>query len=71
MAWGTDQDIVFWMLVIAAFLTAFYTARQIVQERIATVQEADIVEALVHFAKELQDEIRAERGEGKPEVVGA
>ena len=39
-------------------------------ERIATVQEADIVEALVHFAKELQDEIRAERGEGKPEVLG-
>ncbi len=40
-------------------------------ERIATVQEADIVEALVHFAKELQDEIRAERGEGKPEVLHA
>ncbi len=39
-------------------------------ERIATVQEADIVEAIVHFAKELQDEIRAERGEGKPEVLG-
>jgi (E)-4-hydroxy-3-methylbut-2-enyl-diphosphate synthase len=39
-------------------------------ERIATVQEADIVEALVHFAKELQEEIRAERGEGDPEVVG-
>ena len=39
-------------------------------EKIATVQEADIVEAIVHFAKELQDEIRAERGEGKPEVLG-
>lgn len=39
-------------------------------ERIATVQEADIVEALVHFATELQDEIRAERGEGEPVVVG-
>ncbi len=40
-------------------------------QRIATVQEADIVEALVHFATELQDEIRAERGEGDPVVVGA
>jgi (E)-4-hydroxy-3-methylbut-2-enyl-diphosphate synthase len=39
-------------------------------KKIATVQEADIVEAIVHFAKELQDEIRAERGEGKPEVLG-
>jgi len=39
-------------------------------ERIATVQEADIVEAMIHFAKELQEEIRAERGEGKPEVLG-
>jgi (E)-4-hydroxy-3-methylbut-2-enyl-diphosphate synthase len=39
-------------------------------ERIATVQEADIVEAMVHFAKELQEEVRAERGEGKPEVLG-
>jgi (E)-4-hydroxy-3-methylbut-2-enyl-diphosphate synthase len=38
-------------------------------ETIATVQESDIVEALVHFAKELQDEIRAERGEGTPIVV--
>ena len=38
-------------------------------ETIATVQESDIVEALVHFAKELQDEIRAERGEGSPEVL--
>jgi (E)-4-hydroxy-3-methylbut-2-enyl-diphosphate synthase len=38
-------------------------------ETIATVQESDIVEALVHFAKELQDEIRAERGEGRPEVL--
>ena len=38
-------------------------------ETIATVQESDIVEALVHFATELQDEIRAERGEGRPEVL--
>ena len=38
-------------------------------ETIATVQESDIVEAIVHFSKELQDEIRAERGEGKPEVL--
>lgn len=39
-------------------------------ERIATVQEADIVEAMIHFATELQDEIRAERGEGRPVVTG-
>jgi (E)-4-hydroxy-3-methylbut-2-enyl-diphosphate synthase len=38
-------------------------------ETIATVQESDIVEAIVHFAKELQDEVRAERGEGSPEVL--
>ena len=38
-------------------------------ERIATVQEADIVEAMIHFALELQEEIRAERGSGTPEVV--
>jgi (E)-4-hydroxy-3-methylbut-2-enyl-diphosphate synthase len=38
-------------------------------ERIATVQEADIVEAMIHFATELADEIRAERGAGAPEVV--
>ena len=38
-------------------------------ETIATVQESDIVEAIVHFAQELQDEIRAERGEGRPEVM--
>ncbi len=38
-------------------------------ERIATVQEADIVEAMIHFAEELADEIRAERGEGTPVVV--
>jgi (E)-4-hydroxy-3-methylbut-2-enyl-diphosphate synthase len=34
-----------------------------------TVAEADIVEALVHFASEMADEIRAERGEGDPTVV--
>jgi (E)-4-hydroxy-3-methylbut-2-enyl-diphosphate synthase len=33
-------------------------------ERIATVREEDIVEALVHFATEMAEEIRAERGEG-------
>jgi (E)-4-hydroxy-3-methylbut-2-enyl-diphosphate synthase len=38
-------------------------------ERIATVQESDIVEAMIHFASELADEIRAERGEGTPTVV--
>jgi (E)-4-hydroxy-3-methylbut-2-enyl-diphosphate synthase len=38
-------------------------------ERIATVQEADIVEAMIHFAEELADEIRAERGEGTPVVL--
>jgi (E)-4-hydroxy-3-methylbut-2-enyl-diphosphate synthase len=34
-----------------------------------TVQESDIVETLVHFANEMADEIRAERGEGAPSVV--
>ncbi len=29
VAWGTDRYFVFWALVIAAFLTAFYTMRQI------------------------------------------
>ncbi len=38
-------------------------------ETIATVQESDIVEAIVHFAQEMADEIRAERGEGQPVVV--
>lgn len=38
-------------------------------QTIATVQEADIVEAVIHFAKELQEEVRAERGEGKPQVI--
>ncbi len=38
-------------------------------EKIATVREEDIVEAMVHFATEMADEIRAERGEGAPSVV--
>lgn len=38
-------------------------------ERIATVREEDIVEAMVHFANEMADEIRAERGEGDAIVV--
>ncbi len=38
-------------------------------EKIATVREEDIVEALVHFANEMADEIRAERGEGSPVVA--
>jgi (E)-4-hydroxy-3-methylbut-2-enyl-diphosphate synthase len=38
-------------------------------EKIATVREEDIVEALVHYANEMADEIRAERGEGKPVVA--
>ena len=38
-------------------------------EKIATVREEDIVEALVHFAGEMADEIRAERGEGSPTVA--
>jgi (E)-4-hydroxy-3-methylbut-2-enyl-diphosphate synthase len=38
-------------------------------EVLYTVAEADIVEALVHFANEMADEIRAERGEGDPVVV--
>jgi NADH-quinone oxidoreductase subunit L len=29
VAWGTNHYYVFWTLVIAAFLTAFYTMRQI------------------------------------------
>jgi (E)-4-hydroxy-3-methylbut-2-enyl-diphosphate synthase len=38
-------------------------------EKIATVREEDIVEALVHYASEMADEIRAERGEGAPVVA--
>ncbi|HEX9889775.1 MAG TPA: flavodoxin-dependent (E)-4-hydroxy-3-methylbut-2-enyl-diphosphate synthase [Nitriliruptorales bacterium] len=38
-------------------------------QRIATVQEADIVESMIHFAEELADEIRAERGTGTPHVI--
>jgi (E)-4-hydroxy-3-methylbut-2-enyl-diphosphate synthase len=38
-------------------------------ERIATVREEDIVEAMVHYANEMADEIRAERGEGEPVVA--
>ncbi len=38
-------------------------------ERIATVREEDIVEAMVHFATEMAEEIRRERGEGSPVVV--
>jgi (E)-4-hydroxy-3-methylbut-2-enyl-diphosphate synthase len=38
-------------------------------EKIATVREEDIVEALVHFATEMAEEIRAERGEGSPIVA--
>ncbi|HEX6257497.1 MAG TPA: flavodoxin-dependent (E)-4-hydroxy-3-methylbut-2-enyl-diphosphate synthase [Euzebyales bacterium] len=37
-------------------------------EVLFTVQESDIVETLVHFANEMADEIRAERGEGAPTV---
>lgn len=38
-------------------------------EKIVTVREEDIVETLVHFAGEMADDIREERGEGSPEVV--
>jgi (E)-4-hydroxy-3-methylbut-2-enyl-diphosphate synthase len=38
-------------------------------ERIATVREEDIVEAMVHYATEMAEEIRRERGEGVPVVV--
>jgi (E)-4-hydroxy-3-methylbut-2-enyl-diphosphate synthase len=37
--------------------------------RIATVREEDIVEAMVHYANEMADEIRAERGSGAPIVA--
>ena len=37
--------------------------------KIATVREEDIVEALVHYATEMAEEIRAERGEGSPVVA--
>ncbi|MEX0953484.1 MAG: flavodoxin-dependent (E)-4-hydroxy-3-methylbut-2-enyl-diphosphate synthase [Nitriliruptoraceae bacterium] len=38
-------------------------------EKIATVREEDIVEAMVHYATEMAAEIAAERGEGAPIVV--
>lgn len=38
-------------------------------ERIATVREEDIVEAMVHYATEMAAEIKGERGEGDPVVV--
>jgi (E)-4-hydroxy-3-methylbut-2-enyl-diphosphate synthase len=38
-------------------------------ERIATVREEDIVEAMVHYATEMAEQIKAERGEGDPVVV--
>ena len=38
-------------------------------ERVVTVREEDIVEALVHYATELADEVRAERGEGTATVT--
>jgi (E)-4-hydroxy-3-methylbut-2-enyl-diphosphate synthase len=38
-------------------------------EVLFTVREEDIVEALVHYAHEMADEIRAERGEGKATVL--
>jgi (E)-4-hydroxy-3-methylbut-2-enyl-diphosphate synthase len=38
-------------------------------EVIADVREEDLVEALVHFANEMAEEIRAERGSGAPTVV--
>ena len=37
--------------------------------KIATVREEDIVEALVHYATEMAEEIRTERGEGTPVVA--
>lgn len=37
--------------------------------KIATVREEDIVEAMVHYATEMAEEIRAERGEGSPVVA--
>ncbi|MEE8603297.1 flavodoxin-dependent (E)-4-hydroxy-3-methylbut-2-enyl-diphosphate synthase [Euzebya tangerina] len=38
-------------------------------EVLFTVGEDEIVETLVHFANEMAEEIRAERGEGEPAVV--
>ncbi|MGH8900310.1 MAG: flavodoxin-dependent (E)-4-hydroxy-3-methylbut-2-enyl-diphosphate synthase [Egibacteraceae bacterium] len=38
-------------------------------EVLFTVREEDIVEALVHFANEMADEIRAQRGQGQPTVL--
>jgi hypothetical protein len=34
-----------------------------------TVQESDIVETLVHFANEMAEEIRGERGSGSALVM--
>jgi len=39
-------------------------------EVLFTVREEDIVEALVYFANEIADEIRAQRGDGQPIVLG-
>ncbi|MGH3443319.1 MAG: flavodoxin-dependent (E)-4-hydroxy-3-methylbut-2-enyl-diphosphate synthase [Nitriliruptorales bacterium] len=38
-------------------------------EVIADVREEDIVEAIVHFAREMAEEIRSERGSGAPTVT--
>ena len=38
-------------------------------EVLFTVQESEIVETLVHFANEMAEELRAERGSGGPTVV--
>jgi (E)-4-hydroxy-3-methylbut-2-enyl-diphosphate synthase len=38
-------------------------------EVLFTVREEDIVEALVHIANEMADDIRAQRGEGEPTVL--
>jgi (E)-4-hydroxy-3-methylbut-2-enyl-diphosphate synthase len=44
---------------------------QIIQhgQVVYTVQESDIVETLVHLANEMADDIRKQRGEGRPVVV--
>jgi (E)-4-hydroxy-3-methylbut-2-enyl-diphosphate synthase len=38
-------------------------------ERIATVREEDIVEAMVHYATEMAEEIRRRARRGRPVVV--
>jgi len=38
-------------------------------QRVATVREEDIVEALVHHARQLADEVRTERGPGRPRLT--